>query len=411
MTDPKKTEQELESDVQALKEAAEELETAKIEEIQAEEDLEKKTAERLEKTFVTHEKLDEPPEPSKESDDPTPDEDEKPAEEPDDKDGPTAAEKKEEAKLEAEIKEKEEEKEADTEVKDEDAQIDKSKKKEIPQLSDAYYRAAKHRGWTDEEIKEQYEANPELTVRTLGKVYEALNRSTKEYAAFGRAEKERIAAEVAPKEKKEAEKKSEFKGVDIEALKKTDVDPEVIVIVEAMNEQNKLQFDKIQELKTIRSAPATGQPSGLSPAQIRAADQEAAAIEQQIETYFKSDAMKGYEDFYGTLPKDAPNWDNLSPGQKMNRWTVIEMMDQTIIGATTLGREMKIDEALNLAHLSVTESIREKVIRDDIKAKITKRSGNLTLKPSGTAQPGDTKAKTMADVEANAAERLSKMHW
>ena len=62
-----------------------------------------------------------------------------------------------------------------------------------------------------------------------------------------------------------------------------------------------------------------------------------------------------YEDFYGTLPKDAVIWDSLSPGQKMNRWAVVEMMDQMIVGATTLGREMKIDEALNLAHLSVTE--------------------------------------------------------
>ena len=41
----------------------------------------------------------------------------------------------------------------------------------------------------------------------------------------------------------------------------------------------------------------------------------------------------------------------------MNRWAVIEMMDQMIAGARTLGREMKIDEALNLSHLSVTEPI------------------------------------------------------
>ena len=412
MEDPKKTEQELEENAQTLKEVAEAEETAKTEEIKAEENLEKKTAERLEKTFVTHESLDEQPEPSKESDDSTPNKEEKSAEKSDDGDGPTAAEKEEEAKLEAEAKVGEEKgKEADVKAKDEDAQIDKNKKKETPPLSDGYVRAAIHRGWTEEEVKEAYEANPELTVRTLGKIYEAVNRSSKEYAAFGRVQKEQAAAKVIPEKKEEAEKKSEFKGVDIEKLRKEYPDDPVIELVETMQTQNKALFDEIKEFKTTRPTPAIDQPSGLSAVQIRATEQEAAAIEQQIETYFKSDTVKGYEDFYGALPKDAIDWSSLTPGQKMNRWTVIEMMDQMIIGASTLGREMKIDEALNLSHLSVTESIREKVIRNDIKSKITKRSSNLTLKPSGTAQPGDTKAKTMADVVVNAEERLRKMNW
>ncbi|GAH04678.1 unnamed protein product, partial [marine sediment metagenome] len=116
-----------------------------------------------------------------------------------------------------------------------------------------------------------------------------------------------------------------------------------------------------------------------------------------------------YEDFYGTLPKDAIDWNSLTPGQKMNRWTVIEMMDQMIAGARTLGRELKIDETLNLAHLSITEPIREKVIREDIKTKVIKRNKNLTLKPSGTTQSTDTKPQTKQELESATVERLNKV--
>lgn len=392
----------------ATKVADEQAET-KIKEDEAEATLEKTTEERLDDTFVKGKKL-EMPEPALKKDDSTPED--KPAEEPDDEDGPTAAEKKEEAKLEAEeakVKEGESKDEkpaddADDKAKDEGADKGEAKKKDIPPLSDAYCRAATHRGWKQEDIDELYKANPELAVRTLGNIYEAVNRSSQEFAAIGRAAKERVAPVVKPEEKPET--KTEFKGLDIKQLRRDYPDEPMVDLVATMQEQNKALFDEAQELKATRSAPVTGQPSDM---QVRAVEQEAAAIEQQIETFFKADELKGYEDFYGTLPKDATDWNSLTPGQKMNRWTVIEMMDQMIVGARTLGRELKIDETLNLAHLSVTESIREKVIREGIKAKVTERGSNLTLKPSGIAQPGDTKPQTKQELEEVTTTRLDKV--
>lgn len=425
MSKPEKDSQELEQAVANLESVETDADVQgkdvdvvvkKAEELQAEEKLEEATTDRLKKTFVTHEKLEVLPEPEKESDDSTPEKEEKPADETDDKDGPTAAEKKEEAKLKAttkagEKKDDESVQETDDKAKDEDADKSKSKKKDIPPLSDAYVRAAIHRGWTEEDVTKAYETNPELTVTTLGNIYEALNRSSKEYAAFGRAAKQQAVAKVAPQSEEGTEKKSEFKGVDIEKLRTQYPDDPVVELVESMQTQNKALFDEVQKSKITKSAPATGQPSGLNPEQVRAVEQEAAAVEQQIETFFKNDSLKGYEEFYGVLPKDAADWNSLIPGQKMNRWAVIEMMDQMIAGARSLGREMKIDEALNLSHLSVTEPIREKVIREGIKAKVTKRSSNLTLKPSGTAQPGKTKPQTKEDLENVTAERLGKMNW
>lgn len=391
--------------------AAEELAEAKTKKADAEATLEKATDDRLEATFEEGKSLADLPESTSESDDSTPEDKDKPADESDDKDGPTAAEKKEEAKLEAKAKAKEGENkddkpadDADTKAKDEDADKGDKKKKDIPPLSDAYYRAAIHRGFKPEEIDELYKANPELAVRTLGNIYEAVNRSSKEFAALGRAAIKTAAPVV--KTEETVETKAEFKGLDIEKLRKDYPDDPVVDLVQAVQEQSKASFDEVQELKATRSAPVTGQPSDV---QVRATNQEAHAIEQQIETFFKADELKGYKDFYGTLSKDATDWSGLTPGQKMNRFTVIEMMDQMIVGARTLGRELKIDETLNLAHLSVTEPIREKVIREGIKAKVTERGSNLTLKPSGTAQPTDTKPQTKQELEEATTERLDKV--
>lgn len=406
MPDPEKSPEELkqaEADLKAI-------EDAKVTEAEAEEKLETATTDRLIKTFVTGEKLEKQPEPSEESDDSTP-KDKDSADETDDKDGPTAAEKLEEEKLEAATKAGEEKGDEGDEVKDVDADKGKDKEKETPPLSDAYVRAAIHRGWKQEDIEELYENNPKLAIKTFGNIYEAVNRSSREFAEFGRARKEQLeaAAKAGPQSKEKTGNEPEFKGVDVEALKKADVEPEVIATIEAMNQQSKLQFDELQELKTTRSASTTGQPSGADLQQARAVEQESAAIQQQIGTFFNSDGLKGYADFYGVLPKDAINWDTLTPGQKMNRWTVIEMMDQMVTGATALGREMKIDEAINLAHLSVTEQIREKVIREDIMTKVSERSKSLSLKPSGTAQPAKTGLKTKEDLEEVTTERLHKV--
>lgn len=386
-----------------IKDAAIESEDIDLKEqaVQAEKELLETTEERLEKTFVTGEKLEMPAEPSDEDDDSTPEEE--PAEESDDEDGPTQAEKKEEAKLEAEQKDKE----VEPEAKDEDA--DKGDEEEsVPQLSDAYCRAAIHRGWTEKEIDDLYKENPELCVRTLGRIYEGVNRSTRDFAAIGRALKlqETTKREVESDKPENKSGESEFKGVDVEKLRADNPDDPLVDVIAGLNQQNKILYDNANK---TRSVQATDQPSGLTQEQIRATEKEAAAIEQQIETFFESDELKKYGDFYGGVSKDDTDWNSLTPGQKMNRWTVVEMMDQMIAGAQVHGRKMEIGEAMNLAHLSVTEPIREKVIREQIKSDVTKRSKSLSLKPSSAAQPESTKPQTPQELEAVTEQRLRKV--
>ena len=378
-------------------------------EIQAEKDFIIATEGRLKTVFEEEKSLDMSPESDSEKDTSTP-EDDKPAEEPDDGDGPTATEKKEEAKLEAEAKTGEEKTEPEVKAKDEDAGTKDDKKKDITPLSDAYVRAAIHAGWKEEDVNELYTNNPELALKTLGSIYEATNRSSKEFAAFGRKAKEQAKAPAEPVKTATEAITSEFIGVDIAKIKEQYPNDPITDMIQMMDDRERKQHERIQKLEETRSAPVMGQPSG-SAAEIRANEQESNAIVQQIDAFFLSEDLKGYSDFYGTLPKNAINWDALTPAQKQNRWGAVEMMDEMILGARELGRKMEISEALNLSHLSVTEPIREKVIREKIKATATKRSKSISLEPSGTNQPADTGPKTQKDLEAVTADRLAKLTW
>ena len=305
--------------------------------------------------------------------------------------------------------------EKDTEVKveatDKDADKGDEKKEDVPQLSDAYYRAAIHRGWKPEEIKDFYESKPDLCVKTLGKIYEAVKRSNEEFATLGRAykksaaQKATAAATTTPAETK----KTEYKSIDFEALEKTDVDPDTLAALKAQDVQGKIMFDMLQEIQGAKSVQGSVQVSNTIEQNPRVIAQETALIQQQIENFFETDELKLYGGFYGDTPKDATNWDALSPGQKANRWAVIEMMDDLIAGAHMNHRDMTIDEAMQLAHLNVSESQRETVIREQLKADVTKRGNSLTLKPSSSAGSESAKPNTEAELVETTQARLDKV--
>ena len=196
-----------------------------------------------------------------------------------------------------------------------------------------------------------------------------------------------------------------FKGVDIEAIKKEYPDDPIVAVIEAMNSQNEIFFNEVQ--KSRQAGPAQMQPSGPTPEQVRANAQETRAIEQQIEGFFTADDLKSYKDFYGGLSKDATDWSSLTPGQKANRWAVIELMDDMLTGAQANGRDMKIAEGMALAHLKISEPLREQIMRSELKTKVQKRSKSLSLKPSAASKR--VVPASSAKLEADTTERLKNV--
>ena len=264
-------------------------------------------------------------------------------------------------------------------------------------LPDTYYRAAIHQNWKPDEVKEFYESNPELAKRTFAKIYESVNKVSSEFAALGRLKLEQENKSVQNIESE----KSQFKGIDVGKLKENYGDSEPLVdVIEQLQKQNKILFDQAQQKVSQQAASAQ--------------DRNSHAVGQQIDTFFGADDLKLYDDFYGP-GKDEHNKvaqsEALTPGQKSNRWAVLQLADQIIAGNALQGYDMPISEALGLAHLSVTEPIREQKIREDIISKVVKRSKGITLKGSGKTQVAATKkdgTMTESDLEYKTQKLLTK---
>ncbi len=318
-----------------------------------------------------------------------------------DKDGDTETEQTEEtdetedSTLEDETEDSTSETETETESKDKDGDTETEQTESKIELPDAYYRAAVHRGWKPEEIKEFFGASPELAKRTFANIYEGVNQSSKEFADLGRLKLEQ---QRQPEKIKESPDTSS-KGVDVDKLRETygKEEPLVDVIVE-MQKQNKLLVEQ-NEKQTSQQ-------------QTRVSDKELKVLGEQIDGFFADDDLKLYEDFYGpgknaTGGMTQPN--ELTPGNRANRAALLELGDQLIAGTALQGREISVSEALNLAHLSITAPIKEQKIREDIMSKVVKRSKSITLKGKGKKTVEADKPLSGTALESKTARAIKKL--
>jgi len=293
--------------------------------------------------------------------------------------------------------EDEDEEPADTDEEegatDEEAQED-DEQKDGPQLSDAYYRAAIHSGMSDGDIANFMKVDPESALKTFGSLYETMNRSSQEFADLGRYKKEHADDKVA------TEDKPSFRKIDTTSMR-AELGDEVADQFDAQQEQMAEVFNRQQQAAPVVNSDDQD-----------LIDERTKNATQQIEAFFNTADMAKYEQTYGITEKGDTEWVSLMPNAQMNRIAVIDSAEQLIEGAAQLGREMSIDDALERAHLLVTQPIRDKIIRDDIMGKVVKRSKGITLKPSSKVADAVVKPKgpkTAAEVEDNAATRLAKM--
>lgn len=292
-------------------------------------------------------------------------------------------------------------KDGDKTDKDEEAhKADEQKDK--PQLSDAYYRAAIHSGMSEDDVVEFMASNPDLAIKTFGKMHEATNRASQEFAAIGKFKKQQV-EKVKTDDNKTDANKSEFKKIDLAKLKDENPDDNLINVLEQMQEQNESLHKQLKD-----------QPVAHTSDHNLAEEQNNKHASEQIDSFFGSAEISKFGVTYGKVAKDAAgnyDWTALMPAEQMNRVAVIEGAEQLIEGAIALGREMTVSEALERSHLMVTEPIRESIIREDIMAKVVKRSKGITLKPSNAASSTTSKKgpKTDEDIIARAEERMAKV--
>lgn len=291
--------------------------------------------------------------------------------------------------------------EDESETADEDEEskketADKDKSTPAPKgIPDAYYRAAKHNEWTDEQISKLYEKDPELCLNTLKVLHENDNRLTKEFANLGRA---KAKAKAEPAKETPQDKTSEFKPVDIAKLKETYGDDPIVDAISGMQEQ-------IKVLSTAKPV----QQSTLDVDKLSARSAEIEATQKEINGFFSAEGLKNYGEFYGTVAKGSKDWKSLTGEQHANRWSVLQMADEILTGALSLGQDLTVDEAMNRAHAVVSAPVLEKIIREDLKSKTVKRSKGISLKPSSGKPVPKTGARTSEELEGTTQQRLDKV--
>ncbi len=267
-------------------------------------------------------------------------------------------------------------------------------------LPPAFLRAAVHRGWKEEDVNEFFESNPEAALKTFQNCLIDVNNASNEWAMLGKAKVNRDKVLNAPEIKPEVE----FKGVDIGKLKdEYDLDDKTIAILEAQNQQLEVMLKQQQPEPAQQQSIPQQMPIGPDP-----------NIELQIENFFKSPDLGSYDVFYGKLNL-GQDWSDLSSGQRNNRWKVLEQAELMIQGAESVGYKIDPLDALDKAHLVISEPIREQIIRNDIKNTATKRKNSMTLKPSDGSRniskmtsdaDGEQKPRTKEELKEKVQEKL-----
>ena len=255
-----------------------------------------------------------------------------------------------------------------------------------PAIPDNYYRAAVHSGFTPERISKQYEIDAEGTLEFLKQNYEHVNNLSRQFADLGRTAiglKQKEAAQQIPTQQPAVQKPE----LDVEKLRKQYEDDPFGAMVELFKTQ------AVQPQQVSQPEPTVIQPD-------RAAFEEQAAALQQLHQFFKIDDMEVYKDFYGEISDESMfDWGSLPPGQLANRRALVNLADQIIAGHELQGKQVSTAEGLQLAHLVITEPIREQIVREKIVSQVKKRSKGITLKPSGSG-PATAAATTGQGVKS-----------
>jgi hypothetical protein len=264
---------------------------------------------------------------------------------------------------------------------------------ETPTLPDAYRRTAKAREWTDAEIDKFVKADPELAIRTFGKMHESRAKEIGEWATLGRQARQQSASgAIAPASPTlpASPAPAALKPVDVKAL---------------------IEKYGNDELIEALAGPVNAQMEALKPILEQARVQQQTAARQQgemlgkiVQDFFTGKPMEQFKETYGG------DLGSLSQDQFGARNKVLEMADALVAGARMQGRNLMVDEALQLAHDSVSKDKIETMVRDGIKKSVVQREKGITLKPSNTGRvASDAPAKNRREAEEHARTRLAEV--
>jgi hypothetical protein len=265
-----------------------------------------------------------------------------------------------------------------------------------PTLPVAYIRSAKARGWTDEEIQSAVDLNPDKALQTFERMHTSRSQEISEWAELGRKVRSQTpAASATPP--------ASVNATPVSAAPAPSV-------LRPINVQEMVEKFGNQELIEALAGPVNAAIQALTPIMERAKASETRAkqtaqeqLGKVVQDFFTDKSMAPYAESYGgDIAK-------LTETQVEMRGKVLEMADALIAGATFQGRKLSVQEALTLAHDTVSAPVKESVIRDQIRQSVKKRAAGITLRPTGQGRddPG-AKPRDRSELMTRTEGRLAK---
>ena len=228
-------------------------------------------------------------------------------------------------------------------------------------------------------------SNPGLAKRTFENCYNSVVQASRDFSEIGRAkiELDRQQTDTQTVRQTATETTTQQEDSNTTALitkleKEYPDDPLIDVVVAGL----KAKPQPVQQ-------PIPQQQQGYEVATARHNAAANAAIDQRVNSFFGADNMKLYDKFYGKLELGQIPED-LSNGQQQNRLAVLQEAEFIMAGHGVRGQKIEVEQALERAHLIVTEPIRTQVVRDSLKATATKRKKSMTLRPSESKRSSDS---------------------
>jgi len=294
---------------------------------------------------------------------------------------------------------------AESEEKPDGSTPEAEKKDEIP---DAYIRAAIHQKWSQKDVDELVESNPELAKRTFENCYNSVVQASRDFSEIGRAkielDRQQAGVQTTQQTATEVVEDSDTTALIAKLQKEYPDDPLIDVVVAGLKTKP----------KPVQTQPVSQQQQGYEIATARHNVAANAAIDQRVNSFFDADNMKLYNKFYGKLELGQIPED-LSNGQQQNRLHLLQEAEFIMAGHGVRGQKIEVEQALERAHLIVTEPIRTQIVRDSLKATATKRKKSMTLRPSESKRSSDnmitdsSKPRNKRELEQSVQQHLNKV--
>lgn len=256
-----------------------------------------------------------------------------------------------------------------------------------PTLPASYRRSLKAYEWTDEEIDSALKQGGQNFITTAGKLHATRSKEVAQWAELGRQKRPDPASKEGTQTVTPA---GVMAPLDVAALKKKYGNEAIIDdLVGPLNAVMKQINDILPQVQQTQQASR---------------DAQAETLGRQIDGFFGSKELESHANTYGT------ETGKLSQDQLGSRNKVLELADALIGGAKLQGRALGFNEAMQLAHDSVTSGSKEQAARQSISKTLVKRQSAITLKPQARGAGAAIKtgpAKNRADLEANVKRGLA----